>query len=169
MSHPEEQAERYSLPPRRQSGKLANYVILAMVIGLIVLQWPMLKGIFYRATGAEAPASNIPWRTDLDAALREAQASGRPVLVDFTADWCPPCQAMKHDVWPDERVGQLLAERYVPVLIDVDAPGSAAVTQRYGISAIPTILVLDAQGKVLRQANFMSRSQMLRFLQENAG
>jgi thiol:disulfide interchange protein len=171
MKNPDQQPEQYSLPPKpaNRSRNLTNYVILALVIGLIAIQWPMLKGVFYRATGAEAPEGSIAWRTDFDAAMREAQTSGKPLLVDFTADWCPPCRVMKHDVWPDAQVGQLMAENYVPVLIDVDAPGNAAVSQRYGIRSIPTILVLDAEGKVLSQGSFMSRSQMVKFLRDNAG
>src|SRR5512141_2175586 len=80
-------------------------MIWSALLGVIVLvQWPMLKGMFYRVSGSPAPEDGIPWRTDFDAALAEARQSGRPVLLDFYASWCPPCQVMKHEVWPEAKV-----------------------------------------------------------------
>ena len=123
----------------------------------------MLKGSFYRATGAAAPAS-VEWRTDLDAALAEARADGRLVLVDFSADWCPPCVAMKHDTWPDAGVRAIVAQSYVPVLVDPDR--DTASSDRYGISAIPAVLILDASGQVVARAGYLPASGMKRFLKE---
>lgn len=136
-----------------------------LMIGFIAyIQWPMFKGMYYKATGAEAPASAVTWRTDFDAALAESAQSGKPLLVDFTASWCPPCKVMKHEVWPDQRVAAVANGKYVPVLIDVDEPKNVAVEQRYGIQSIPTILVVDATGAVLHTGLFMSADDMLDFL-----
>jgi thiol:disulfide interchange protein len=131
-------------------------------VALLVWRWPLLKGWVYRASDRPAPAASFEWRTDLDAALAEARHLGRPVFADFQADWCPPCIAMAHDVWPDPEVGRLLTERYVPLSIDVDRDPDAAA--RYRIHGIPTILVLDGDGRVLRRASFMSRGGILDFL-----
>ena len=130
-------------------------LVWVFAFGLVLLlQWPMVKGLYYRAAGTAAPASAIPWQTDLDGALAEARRTSKQVLVDFTADWCPPCIAMKHDVWPDGAVGRALAERYVPLVVDVDRNG--AVANRFDVSGIPTVLVLDADGRVVRQASLLS-------------
>lgn len=141
-------------------------LLWALVLGAIVyMQWPMLKGWYYKATGTEAPASAVAWRTGgFDAALAESAKTGKPVLVDFTASWCPPCKVMKHEVWPDAQVARAANEGYVPVLVDVDDPQNAEVARRYGIRGIPTVLVLDAEGKVLRTGSYMSKGDMLDFL-----
>lgn len=139
----------------------------ALIGGIAYMQWPMLKGTYYKTTGAEAPASAVAWRTGFDAALAESAKNGKPVLVDFTASWCPPCQTMKHDVWPDAKVASAVNEGYVPVLVDVDNPKNADVAQKYGVRGIPTILVLDARGQVLRTGSYMSRSAMLDFLKRS--
>ena len=74
------------------------------------------------------------------------EGSATPVLVDFTAAWCPPCRAMAPHL---ERLAQEYEGRLTVVTLDVDAnPETAA---KYGISAMPTLLVFKA-GRVLEQA-----------------
>jgi thiol:disulfide interchange protein len=145
-------------------------LLWALVIGAIgFMQWPMLKGMYYKTTNAQAPASDIAWRTGFDAAMAESKQTGKPLLVDFTASWCPPCKVMKHEVWPDAEVAKAANERYVPLLVDVDDPANAEVSQRYGIRNIPTILVLDGKGQIVREGSFMSVGGMLDFLNDSAG
>jgi thiol:disulfide interchange protein DsbD len=138
------------------------------VFALVLLfQWPMVKGSYYRGAGTPAPPTPIEWRTDLDAALDEAGRTNKHILVDFSADWCPPCIAMKHDVWPDPAVEAALTRSYVPLLIDVDRNGAVADT--FNVRGIPTVLVLDHRGRVVRRATFLSMlsaSTMLAFLRD---
>ncbi len=137
---------------------------IGLLLAVIAVRWPLLKGFYYRAAGVDAPASTIAWRTDFDSAVAEARRTGRPLLVDFSASWCPPCVAMQHDVWPDPAVERAVAQQYVPVAVDVDRNGDVA--DRYRIETIPTILVLDGQGQVIRRAGDLPRSGMMRFLSE---
>ena len=129
---------------------------------VVSVQWPALKGFYYRAADVPPPPSSIQWRTDLASALLEAQQTDKAVLVDFSADWCPPCIVMKHDVWPDDAVEHAVSQSYVPLLINVDR--DSAVSGRYGVRGIPSILVLDAKGQVIRRGSFLSASGMVRFL-----
>lgn len=143
----------------RRRGDLALWLVVACVA---YLQWPMLKGTGYKLTGAQAPPAAVTWRTDLEAALAEAKTSGKPVLVDFSAEWCPPCKVMKHEVWPDPEVGRLVNTGYVPVLVDIDK--HQALAQRYNVTSIPTVLVLDSWGTVTKRSAFMTRGQLCDFL-----
>jgi len=139
-----------------------NTLWAIVLVAVVAWRWPLLKGYYYRFANVPAPPSAIVWRTDLASALSEAQNSGRPLLVDVAADWCPPCQAMKHDVWPDAEVGRVVMAGFVPVTIDADHDGGFSA--RYQVDSIPTLLVLDAAGRVVRRAGYLPRSGMLRFL-----
>ena len=110
----------------------------------------------------------MPGEKISNTATAEAKASDKPVLLVFSAAWCPPCNAMKHDVWPDAAVSRVVNSDFVPVYVDVDNPASAAVARRYGISGIPAVLVVDANGDVIRRESYMSRSTALDFLATDA-
>ena len=131
---------------------------------LLVVRWPVLKGYYYKLADVPPPPTAIAWRTNLDEALAEARRDGKRVVVDFTADWCPPCIAMKHDVWPDAEVARVVASRYVPVLIDTDRDG--ATTERYAVRGIPTVLILDETGAVIGNGAPLTASGMISFLAE---
>jgi thiol:disulfide interchange protein len=139
-----------------------RWIWTAGLLVLLVARWPVLKGYYYKLADIPPPPTSIAWRTNLDEALAEARRDGKRVVVDFTADWCPPCIAMKHDVWPDTEVARVVGSRYVPVLIDTDRDG--ATTERYGVRGIPTVLVLDETGAVIRNGAPLTASGMISFL-----
>ena len=88
----------------------------------------------------------IPWRASYAAALDEARAGNKRVFVYFTADWCAPCQSLKHTTWADKNVEAALRD-YVPVKVDVDR--QADVASKYNVDSIPAYFVLDASGGVV--------------------
>ncbi len=67
----------------------------------------------------------------------EVLRSEVPVLVDFTADWCPPCD-MLHPIL--EEVAEEYAGRVKVVQVDVDE--SRGLAEHYGIRSIPTLFVV---------------------------
>ena len=138
-----------------------------IIVLALTVQWPILKGWYYGESGAVAPASAVAWRGDLTAALAEARKAHKGVLIDFSASWCPPCIAMKHEVWPDAEVARAINAGYVPVAVDAD--NSKGLTERYNVDNLPTVLLLDADGRVLkRNEGYLPASGVLRFLAETA-
>ncbi|MCB9171021.1 MAG: thioredoxin family protein [Flavobacteriales bacterium] len=57
---------------------------------------------------------------DLDAAMAQARATGKPLLVDFTGYACVNCRKMEEHVWPERGVFELIRDRYVLVSLYVD-------------------------------------------------
>jgi thiol:disulfide interchange protein len=145
---------------RRPSRETTLWAFVITV--LLIMQWPMIKGTWYKHLGGPPPPSAIAWHSDLATALAEARRTDRHVLVDVTASWCPPCITMKHEVWPDADVAAAVQDRYVAVRIDVDRQPEVAA--RYEVGGIPDVFVLDADGTVLRRASFLSVGGMTQFL-----
>ena len=64
--------------------------------------------------------------------------AGGPVLVDFWAEWCPPCKMVA------PALEQLAGERDSQIVVaKVDIDQSPATAQRYGIMSIPTLVVFN--------------------------
>ncbi|HEX2807160.1 MAG TPA: thioredoxin domain-containing protein [Kineosporiaceae bacterium] len=70
-------------------------------------------------------------------------ASPTPVLVDFTADWCPPCRMIVPTL---EKIADDERDRLRVVSIDVDANPATPVT--YGVIGMPT-LALFVDGEIV--------------------
>lgn len=97
--------------------------------------------------------------TDDDFAA-EVLASPIPVLVDFTADWCPPCRMIAPvlEAIAAERAGEL---RVVSLNVDHN-PGTTAA---YGVLSMPTLMLFRA-GEPVKA--LVGASSKLRLLQELA-
>ena len=68
-------------------------------------------------------------------------ATGEPLLLDFHASWCGPCQQMR------PAIEQLIQKGYQVKSVDVDdSPDLAA---RYKVQSVPTFIVVDASGEPL--------------------
>lgn len=85
---------------------------------------------------------------DLDQALREAKARRAAVIVDFHAPWCYSCYYMARNVLNGPEWDGVL-RRAVVLEQDADSPQGSALQERWGIKALPSYLVLDANGEEL--------------------
>ena len=94
----------------------------------------------------------------------EVLASDRPVLVDFWAEWCPPCKAMSPTI---EELAETLADSVKIVKLDVDAnPG---IVVQYNVRAMPTLIIVkDGQPVDLKVGAGQSRVQLIKWLEQHA-
>jgi thiol:disulfide interchange protein DsbD len=101
---------------------------------------------------AHATFKRVKGTADLDRELAAAHSAGRPVLLDFYADWCVSCKEMERYTFSDPPV---IAEmdRFVLLQADVtdnDAEDQALMQGRFNIPGPPAILIFDAAGTELR-------------------
>jgi thiol:disulfide interchange protein DsbD len=100
---------------------------------------------------------------------RIAQAGGRPVMLDFYADWCVSCKEMERYTFSDSKV-QAKLKSVVLLQADVTANGEEdkALLQRFQLFGPPAILFFDKQGREqadFRVTGYQDAGQFLQSLQ----
>lgn len=121
------------------------------------------------------PAFYSAWTT-YDAALRQSNENGKPVLLDFRAEWCEGCQLLKREVFNDPAAGLTVKAAVIPVAVldrvrenDENPPEVEALQRRYQVEEFPTLIVFSpVSGRTLRQQGYPGAAATLRWITEAA-
>ena len=125
-----------------------------MVLGL------MLAGLF----GFSALAGE-EWLTDINKAKKEAAEKNLPILADFSgSDWCGWCIKLDKEVFSQKEFKAFAKDRVVLFLADFPRKKELSaevkaqneqLRQAYGVEGFPTVLLLDAGGKVIARTGYL--------------
>jgi thiol:disulfide interchange protein DsbD len=129
------------------------------------------------AVAAPLPAK-VPWtkihtgenvQAFLDDQRTQAIAAGKPVMIDFWANWCVYCKKLDKLVW---NVPAVVAEsqRFVTIKIDATIADDAEMEKikaEFEVPGLPRIIFIDSRGEVLlgQSAGFMKADDMLSLMQ----
>lgn len=122
----------------------------------------LILGFLFASLAAAAPAADPA--DPFAQALERARERRAPVLVDFTAPWCYSCYYMAKNVltgpeWDKARRDAVVIE------LDADSPEGARHMAAWGVKAMPTYLLFNAQGQELgRILGEQTRADFYRWL-----
>ncbi|HZL20655.1 MAG TPA: cytochrome c biogenesis protein CcdA [Polyangia bacterium] len=127
-------------------------------------------GLFGATNYLLAPKGNVAlhWMTDEPAALADVQATGRPLLIDFSATWCLPCREFDVKVFSRPDVAQAMG-RFTLLRLDVsqadDVPALGALKRKYGADTLPAIRLVSPAGAIVAKTDsFLPPERFLELL-----
>jgi thiol:disulfide interchange protein DsbD len=149
---------------------LFGLLMLGMAVWIARPAWPFLVAQVSGQQAQSAHQSALPFQrvrsvAELDAAVKAASAQGKPVMLDFYADWCVACIEMERDTFTDAGVKQRLAKA---VLLQADVTANnaddRALLQRFSLFGPPGILFFDPQGRPIEAAKVVGFQKPERFV-----
>jgi thioredoxin:protein disulfide reductase len=145
---------------RARIGKAAG--IAAVAYGLVLFvgaagggtdPFGPLAGFGRTGTGRVDEARTVSSVPAFEAALQAARTEGKPVLVEFAADWCTACKTNERTVLADAGIRERLKGLAV-IRADVthDDPDTRALMRRFAVVGPPTLILMRPDGEEVREA-----------------
>ncbi len=95
-----------------------------------------------------AQAAEPRWQDDYNAARTEAQKTGKPLLLYFFADSCPPCKKLEATTFKDEIVLTLMSEQFVAVKLN--GHRETRLVEALKVRGYPTLILVGPEGRILK-------------------
>lgn len=127
-------------------------------IALFIIAAALLAGrVIHHVMNREAPVKGkedlVQWVGPAEG-IQLAQMSDKPMLFDFTADWCQPCHMLDAQVFRNPEIARAINERFIPIRVldrrqeeGMNEPPVDALQRRYRVSGFPTVVFAEAGGK----------------------
>lgn len=120
-------------------------------------------------------AEKVRW-VAYDDAGAVAAVTGRPILYDFSAEWCEPCQQMAEGVFADEEKAKTLEGAVVPVRVldrvreeGANAAWVDSLQREWNVDGFPTLVVYSPKtGRSLVNTGYGGPDRTLRWIAQSA-
>jgi thiol:disulfide interchange protein DsbD len=131
----------------KSRGTWRGFPVFKKGFGLLLL----CGGIFFIVSPLLDKDKGIEWIPYSDEILQRAAVEGKPVILDFYADWCVPCVGLDKGIFREEEVVEL-SRQFVPVRVDLTKkqPYQKEIQEKFRVKGVPTIVFINRQGKEVR-------------------
>jgi thioredoxin:protein disulfide reductase len=139
---------------------------LVCTLMIVVGTGSLSGGLHLPWAAKSSDANHLAWEPFDRAQATSAIAAGRPVIIDFSADWCVPCKELDVRTFADPRVAEVLSG-YARYKVDQTkaSPEAAQLAADYKVVGVPTVIVYRSGAEVFRITGFEPPDQFLERLQ----
>jgi len=97
-----------------------------------------------------------------DEILSHARQSQQPIFVQTYAEYCLPCKVLDRAVLTDPEIISFFNSHFINYRVDMASSNGSMFSVAYGVEALPTLLFLDAQGKIVEQViGYKTKDELL--------
>lgn len=135
------------LPPKKRFEGWRSLIIYAGILAVFYFGHVEIQSFL----GARALDKVTLERLSLDQALERANATGKPILVEVSAIWCPSCRKLDLKVLSKPDVQQAIEAKFIFTRVELESETGEMMQKRYGVRGVPTLLVLDSNGNAAKK------------------
>jgi thiol:disulfide interchange protein DsbD len=149
------------------AGIVALVAGVALLVGALSGSRDPLRPLAGFTQGEIGPGSALPWTrvASLGELQQKLSAPGRPVMLDFYADWCVSCKEMEAFTFSDARVrAQLDGMLLLQADVTANTGAHRELLKRFSLFGPPGIIFFDAQGREIRGLRVVGYQNAERFL-----
>ena len=151
----------------KAAGIVALVAGVAMLVGAFTGSRDPLRPLAGLTDRSQPPAAPLPWVrvASLGELEGRLKAPGKPVMLDFYADWCVSCKEMESFTFSDSKVRAEL-DRMLLLQVDVTANNDddKALLKRFSLFGPPGIIFFDADGREIKGLRVIGYQNAERFL-----
>ncbi len=139
---------------------LTSFLAIAAMLSFMACNSTSEKQGAAETAWEESLAQGVPIVLTPNDTIEFGVPQKEPVVVDFWAEWCPPCKEFSpifHNVAKKFR-GKV---RFISVNVD-SCPG---IAKEYGVGSIPTVLIVSKEGTINRNVGFMTEDQLIQSIE----
>ncbi len=139
------------------------FLILRSVLGMVAA-----GALIYLLIQSRRTVPQVAFQAFDPTLLQAAKSAHRPIVIDFSADWCVPCREMERTTFIDPAVVREAAG-FVRLRANLTAENSAnqALIKEFGVVGVPTTVFIDANGIVRKhRVGYIGPAEFLKDLRE---